>query len=60
VEPIVLSTVSVILVLAVLVENTIGLWKITQGIKAVQDGVKVLQDGQKAIMDALERISKRL
>jgi hypothetical protein len=52
-EPVVISTISLILALVVLAENTIGLWKITQGIKT-------LQDGQKAIMEALERISKRL
>ncbi|MEM2169164.1 MAG: hypothetical protein QW186_05115 [Candidatus Bathyarchaeia archaeon] len=58
-----LSTVSVILALIVLAENTLGLWKIAQGLKTLQnnsraivDGLKILQEGQKAIMESLERI----
>ncbi|MEM2169184.1 MAG: hypothetical protein QW186_05215 [Candidatus Bathyarchaeia archaeon] len=56
-----LSTVSVILALIVLAENTLGLWKITQGLKTLQkdstallEGLKTLQNNSRAIVDGLK------
>jgi predicted nucleic acid-binding Zn-ribbon protein len=53
-----LATVAVILALAVLAENTIGLLKIVRGIDAIQEGQKSLQrsveDGHKALQKSVQ------
>jgi len=50
-DPLTLSTISLILAIAVLAENTIGLWRITQGIKAVQEGIKVIHEDAKTLQE---------
>ncbi|MEM2498408.1 MAG: hypothetical protein QXR81_08540, partial [Candidatus Nezhaarchaeales archaeon] len=62
-DALMLSTVSVILALIVLAENTLGLWKIAQGLKILQkdstailEGLKTLQDDSRTIVEGLKTL----
>ncbi len=57
-DPLILSIISVILALCVLVENTIGLLKIVQGIKSVQESAKTIQEGIKLIQEGAKTIQE--
>ncbi len=57
-DPLTLSIISVILALCVLVENTIGLLKIVQGIKSVQESAKAVQEGVKSIQEGVKTIQE--
>ena len=56
----ILSTTSVILALFVLVENTIGLMKIVEGIREVQRVAKEIQEGSKAILKEIQEGNKAI
>ena len=52
-DALILSTISIILALFVLAENTVGLWKIVQAAKSIQESVRSIQDGLKYIQDSM-------
>ena len=55
-DALILSTISIILALFVLAENTVGLWKIVQAAKSIQESVKSVQDSVRSIQDGLKYI----